>query len=220
MILTVIVMLMAAGLMPAEAKNYNILSLDGSGEGGILTAEMVSYMEKRAYRIAEQYAKAKTFCFPANGDHRIPMHKLFDMVAGSETGAIIAAILAQPKEKGSKEAKFNASRSIDYFEANTNELYRNSELGAGWKAFIYIFGIIIFGTATYFSAYYYFNRRKPSARIEAIRQLLRLTKKFVKGTMTNEQFTCNKDEVTKSNKNMSTHVDLDNAEEDDEIMMI
>lgn len=57
MIVTVIVMLMAAGLLPADAKKYNILSLDGAGEGGILTAEMVSYMEKRAYRIAEQYAK-------------------------------------------------------------------------------------------------------------------------------------------------------------------
>ena len=42
--------------LPSEAKKYNILSLDGAGEGGILTAEMVSYMEKRAYRIAEVYA--------------------------------------------------------------------------------------------------------------------------------------------------------------------
>jgi len=52
--LTVIVILMAAAMLPAEATTkYNILSLDGAGEGGILTADMVSYMEKRAYRIAE-----------------------------------------------------------------------------------------------------------------------------------------------------------------------
>lgn len=84
------------------------------------------------------------------------------MVAGSETGAIIAAVLAQPKEAGSSDAKWNASRSVEYFSDNTDELYRNSTLAAGWKAFIYIIGIIIFGTAAYFSAYYYFNRRKPN----------------------------------------------------------
>lgn len=126
------------------------------------------------------------------------MHKLFDMVAGSETGAIIAAILAQPKETGSTEAKYNASRAVEYFRDNTNEYYRNSELAPGWKAFIYIIGILIFGTAAYFSAYYYFNRGKPNERIEAIRQLLRLTKKFAKGTIPNEQFECSKNDLNKS----------------------
>ena len=185
MLLTVIATLMAITL-PSEAKKYNILSLDGAGEGGILTAEMVSYMEKRAYRIAEVYATQKTFCYPKNSQHRVPMHHLFDMVAGSETGAIIAAVLAQPKSGSATEAKNNASMAVEYFKTNTNSLYRNSRLGAGWKAFIYIIGIIIFGTAAYFSAYYYFNRGKPNARIESLRNLLRLTKKFVKGSLTNE----------------------------------
>ena len=166
--------------------NYNILSLDGAGEGGILTAEMVNYMELRAYRIAEVYTKQKIFCYPKNAEHRVAMYELFDMVAGSETGAIIAGILAEPKEVGSKEGKNTAANAVEYFRDNTDELYRNSELAVGWKAFIYILGLIIFGTAAYFSAYYYFNRGKKSTRIESIRTLLRLTKKLVKGSISNE----------------------------------
>ena len=88
---------------------------------------------------------------------RFPLHKLFDMVAGSETGAIIAAILAQPKEAGSQEAKWNAADAMQYFQDNTNTFYRNSKLAVGWKVLIYILAILIFGAAAYFSAYYYFT---------------------------------------------------------------
>lgn len=206
------VMIMLAGL-PGNTlgDKYNILSLDGAGEGGILTAEMVNYMELRAYRIAEVYAKSKSFCYPENGDLRVPMNELFDMVAGSETGAIIAGILAEPKEAGSTKAKHTAAKAVEYFTDNTDTFYRNSELGAGWKVFIYILGLIIFGTAAYFSAYYYFNRGKKSTRIESIRTLMRLTKKLVKGNISNEQFTFNR---------KNTQVDVENAEVDDELMVI
>lgn len=49
-----ILALVGCQLQNASAANYNILSLDGAGEGGILTAQMLSYMEQRAFRIGEE----------------------------------------------------------------------------------------------------------------------------------------------------------------------
>lgn len=37
-----------------EAKNYNILSLDSAKYNGLMTAQMVDYMEQKAYVIANR----------------------------------------------------------------------------------------------------------------------------------------------------------------------
>lgn len=108
MALAVIVCALAAHASAKGAK-YNILSLDAAKYAGIMTADFVGYMEKRAYSIAREDGRG--FCYPENDEERIPMHELFDMVAGSETGAIIAATIAQPKEAGSAESKYFAGRA-------------------------------------------------------------------------------------------------------------
>ena len=59
-----------------------------------MTAEFVAYMEKKAYLSAR-----KDFCIEERKDRRIAMYELFDMISGSETGAIIAATLVSPKDK-------------------------------------------------------------------------------------------------------------------------
>lgn len=85
------------------------------------------------------------------------MSELFDMVAGSETGAIIASTLAQAKASGSKEPKYNAQTATDFFERNVDVMYVDATLGEGWQVLIYILGILIFGTISYMSAFYYFR---------------------------------------------------------------
>ena len=44
------------------------------------------------------------------------MSDLFDMVAGSSTGAILAAAIVTPKEKGSTEPKFYANDVVDFYQ--------------------------------------------------------------------------------------------------------
>jgi patatin-like phospholipase/acyl hydrolase len=75
-----------------EAK-YRILSLDSATYSGLMTAEFVSFMEKKAYLIARA-----TKCLTKRDDERVAMHELFDMIAGSETGAIIASSLIVPHD--------------------------------------------------------------------------------------------------------------------------
>ena len=75
----------------AESKTYNILSLDSAKYAGLMTAEFIAYMERRAY-----YIGTNIKCAVTNTDERIPMHELFDFIAGSESGAIIASSISTP----------------------------------------------------------------------------------------------------------------------------
>lgn len=180
----------AATLLSAStinAKKYNILSLDAAKYGGICTSKFVSYMEKRAYYLTrEEYSKPKAkrqFCYPENKDKSIPMNELFDMVAGSETGAIIAATIAQPASAGSQKAKYPAKMATDFFERNLDKMYVDAALGEGYQVLIYILGLIFFGAVTYISAFYYFRNERENTRIQQLKNLMRLEKRFVKGKL-------------------------------------
>ena len=56
------------------------------------------------------------------------MNKLFDMIGGSETGAIIAASLAIPDENNPTMAKNLAKVSLKWFEDNGDILYHDQKM--------------------------------------------------------------------------------------------
>jgi hypothetical protein len=56
-----------------------------------MTANFLSYIEIKAYSYAHKHK-----CIPERESGRIAIPELFDMVAGSETGAIIGASLLVP----------------------------------------------------------------------------------------------------------------------------
>jgi patatin-like phospholipase/acyl hydrolase len=73
------------------SATWNILSLDGGGIRGLITATVVKYMEEFAYEYAtEQY------CMPNRTNGRVSMAELFDMVAGTSTGSLLATALVFP----------------------------------------------------------------------------------------------------------------------------
>ena len=76
-------------LATTVTARYNILSLDSAKYEGYMTARFVDYMEQYAY-----VAAVRDKCMPARDSGRVAMPELFDMLAGSETGAIIASSLA------------------------------------------------------------------------------------------------------------------------------
>jgi len=88
-IFTFLVLIVSA----TESTKYRILSLDSAKYGGLLTAEFVSFLELKAYSIAN-----RDFCFPLRRSQRIAMPEIFDMIVGSETGAIIASSLVIPND--------------------------------------------------------------------------------------------------------------------------
>ena len=83
----------------SSAKKFNILSLDGAKYKGYMTASFVEYIERNAYSTA-----VRDYCLPARASEKIAMPELFDLIAGSETGAIIASTLVLPNNDAKTKA--------------------------------------------------------------------------------------------------------------------
>ena len=58
------------------------------------------------------------------------MTELFDMISGSETGAIIATTISlpnkDPKTKATQKNLFFADRAVQFFRNHVDTLYRDS----------------------------------------------------------------------------------------------
>ena len=73
-----------------------MLSLDGGGIRGLITAKVVDFMETYAYL----YAK-RAYCidkFEIRTNEKISMAEIFDLVAGTSTGSLLATALVIPND--------------------------------------------------------------------------------------------------------------------------
>ena len=75
----------------AEDETWNILSLDGGGIRGLITATVASYIEDYTYT----YAREK-YCIPERAKPKVSLSELFDMVAGTSTGSLLATTIVFP----------------------------------------------------------------------------------------------------------------------------
>ena len=130
-----------------EVVNYkHILSLDAGYYKGYLTARFVSYMETKAYFLALEHCNIAD-----RANEKIAMTELYDMIAGSESGGIIAAMLTIPNDNAtlSRENKYFASDATRFFEEQVDELYKDIELSLFWSTFIICTVVVICGGVTF-----------------------------------------------------------------------
>jgi uncharacterized protein len=78
------------------SRTVRVLSIDGGGVRGLVPATVLSSLERTAQR---------------------PVHELFDLVAGTSTGAILAASLCAPMPK-------SAAELVDLYLANLRRIFR------------------------------------------------------------------------------------------------
>jgi patatin-like phospholipase/acyl hydrolase len=113
-----------------ESPAYNILSIDGGGVCGILPALWLSELEYRAHR---------------------PISHLFNMIAGTSTGGIIAAGLSIPSlpswqilydskknpyyECLDSKPKFSASDILNLYQNQAKDLFTTTNNNHLWKFF-------------------------------------------------------------------------------------
>ena len=104
---------------------YNILSMDGGGIRGLIPTKVLQYLEKEAYQYAkEQNYDLTDFQYEGN-EGKIAMKDLFDMVAGTSTGSIMAAGFAMPSFK-TVDGKTELSKKVpEYFADQIIDIYRN-----------------------------------------------------------------------------------------------
>ncbi|TYC49234.1 patatin [Rhodobacterales bacterium] len=92
-------------------KKHFILSIDGGGVRGLIPLRVLEALESRLM-------------------HRgisVPMHQVFDMMAGSSTGGLIAAGLCAPRPGGSAgEAAATLGELRDFFERDAREIFKRS----------------------------------------------------------------------------------------------
>eukprot|EP00347_Sterkiella_histriomuscorum_P004105 403361733 len=93
-------------------RTWNILSLDGGGIRGLITAKVVDYMEREAYDYAE-----KQYCIPKRDNKRVSMAEIFDLVAGTSTGSLLATALVIPHDdpNSTQTNKFFAQKAIEVY---------------------------------------------------------------------------------------------------------
>lgn len=101
-------------------KKITILSLDGGGIRGIITCVILRYIEEQLQKIDHPNAKI--------GDY-------FDLVAGSSTGGLLAAILLFPDNSGN--AKFSVEEALDLYAKKGNSIFNVSF----WEEIINPFGL-------------------------------------------------------------------------------
>lgn len=79
------------------------MSIDGGGIRGLIPGQIIEQLEVVAYAFAKDKKITETAgfkkCFAYDGaDGKIAIKDMFDFVAGTSTGSIIAAGLTYPKE--------------------------------------------------------------------------------------------------------------------------
>jgi len=89
------------------AKRVKILSIDGGGVRGIIPAVLLDALEQKAGR---------------------PVAKMFDLIAGTSTGGILALALCKPDASG--HAEFSAADLVRLYERHGRRIFRRS----AWRA--------------------------------------------------------------------------------------
>ena len=148
-ILAITILGMVTGAM---GGTYNILSLDAAKYKGLMTAKFVDYMESLAYNIAKRDIQCFDDYFGDREEKKIAMPELFDMIAGSETGAIIATSLVLPSDGDSKKPKYYATESLKWFRENVDVLYVDKQMSAWLKVVLIVVALLFFGCLTEFFA--------------------------------------------------------------------
>lgn len=97
---------------PNTEKYWNVLSLDGGGIRGLITATVVDYMEKYAYNYTRD-----EYCIPERDTLRVSMAELFDMVAGTSTGSLLATSIVLPNNDT------NSPRINKFFAEDAIKIY-------------------------------------------------------------------------------------------------
>ncbi len=101
-------------------QKITILSLDGGGIRGIITCVILKYIEEQLQKLESPTAKL--------GDY-------FDMIAGSSTGGLIAAILLFPNETNS--AKYSIDNALQLYAQKGNSIFNVSI----WQQLLNPFGL-------------------------------------------------------------------------------
>lgn len=95
-------------------KKIRILSIDGGGIRGIIPAKILVKVEE----LLQEYSQ----------NPEVKISSFFDLIAGTSTGSILAALYLCPKSSGSTEGKYSAKEILDLYLTHGSNIFERS-----WK---------------------------------------------------------------------------------------
>ena len=152
------------------SQPYNILTIDGGGIRGIITANSLKLMEKYAYEYAvskgykDKLPKYKVVYDPKTGKsngyegNQIHMQDLFDMFAGTSTGSILASALSLAYNKNipeERQPRFWATAIEDIYYNDREKIFKQNRIGWLAQTIAYFIAIGLFT-----GSFYFVGRRK------------------------------------------------------------
>ena len=187
----ILMAMLAIGMsVVASEGTYNILSIDGGGIRGIIPAGILIKIEK----FASKYAKEKGYNVPKYKDKNdeskelelVHMKDMFDMMAGTSTGSIIAAALSYPnpddKDKEMKDRRpwYFMEEIMGIYTKTGDKIFVASRSSAVTGTLIFILFIATCATIGYLINFNYFNASKEEEKLRQVSELSqrpRLSKK-------------------------------------------
>ena len=96
------------------------------------------------------------------------MPELFDLIAGSETGAIIATTLVIPNNDTTSTQKnqFFANRAVDFFEKNVDNIYHDQQVNTFLRLLIIAVVLSLICGGVYYVVHAYFHYEGFEDRVE------------------------------------------------------
>lgn len=98
----------------ARYRTIRVASIDGGGTRGIIPAFMLAEIEKIL---------------------NLPIAEVFDLIAGTSTGAIIATALNIPQALGSTQPLYTANQIVELFEKESTTVFPHSYLAWAYEPF-------------------------------------------------------------------------------------
>lgn len=190
---------LTAGVNVLTAKTekcpHALLSLESAKGFGLVTSTIVDYIERRAYVLARGQ-----YCIPETTEEKVPASSLFDTIAGSETGALIAANLLLPEclDEDYSTTSLTTSPSYDddiaqcntnarwasatsnWFKDEDNTLYLKDTLPVTWMFFCSLFTALILAYIGYKVTDRMFESYQYDQILLHFHEIIRYKKKIVK----------------------------------------
>jgi len=138
----------------AAEDYFNILSVDGGGIRGLISAMVIQNMEEYAY----EYMLQQKMDIPLHPDPEnekdvrrlVHMTDLFNMTAGTSTGSILAAGLATPMKDNASSPAYYSKELIDIYSTKGDLIFEKQSLSTGLAVFWFLVFVSVFGAVFYF----------------------------------------------------------------------
>ncbi|MEY3248689.1 MAG: hypothetical protein RL742_732 [Bacteroidota bacterium] len=106
----------------SNERTIRILSLDGGGIRGLLTARILAALESKLNARWKNHHKA-------DPPHPLRIAHFFDMIAGTSTGGILTCILLTPSQNDPKTPQFAASEAVSLYKDYGGQIFSKSAAG-------------------------------------------------------------------------------------------